>query len=111
MGGGDGYSCAKNAPAECVEFLKYLVSPEVLKGYAATGGGIPVGKGNEAGLTDPVLKLIAQSTQSATSVQLWLDTQYGATAGTAMNDAIVAIYAGTGTSQGVVDALKKATAR
>jgi len=111
MGGGDGWACAKNAPAECVEFLKYLVSPDVLKGYGGTGAGIPVGKGSEAGLTDPVLQTIAKSTQTATSLQLWLDTQYGATAGTAMNDAIVAIYAGTGTSQGVVDALKRATAR
>jgi raffinose/stachyose/melibiose transport system substrate-binding protein len=111
MGGGDGWACGKNAPAECVEFLKYLVSPDVLKAYAATGSGVAVGKGSEAGLTDPVLQTIAKSTQTASGVQLWLDTQYGATAGTAMNDAIVAIYAGTGTSQGVVDALKKATAR
>jgi len=111
MGGGDGFACAKSAPAECVEFLKYLDSPEVQKGFAATGGGIPVVKGAEAGLSDPLLQTIAKSTQSAGSVELWLDTQFGSTAGTAMNDAIVAIFAGNGTSQGVVEALKKATSR
>jgi raffinose/stachyose/melibiose transport system substrate-binding protein len=111
MGGGDGFSCSKNAPAECVEFLKYLVSPSVQAEFAATGAGIPVVKGSEAGLADPVLKTIAQATQQAGGVQLWLDTSFGATAGTAMNDAIVAIFAGKGTPQGVVDALKKATAR
>jgi raffinose/stachyose/melibiose transport system substrate-binding protein len=70
-----------------------------------------VAKGAEAGLSDPVLQTIAKATQSAQSVDLWLDTQFGSTAGTAMNDAIVAIFAGSGSSQGVVDALKKATSR
>lgn len=111
MGGGDGFACSKNAPAECVEFLKYIVSPEVEKGFAATGAGIPTVKGAEAGLSDPVLQTIAQATQQAGGVQLWLDTAFGASAGTAMNDAIIAIFAGKGTPQGVVDALKKATAR
>jgi raffinose/stachyose/melibiose transport system substrate-binding protein len=111
MGGGDGFACSKNAPAECVEFLKYIVSPEVQKGFAPTGAGIPTVKGAEAGLSDPVLQTIAKATQSAGGIQLWLDTSFGSSAGTAMNDAIVAIFAGTGTPQGVVDALKKATAR
>jgi raffinose/stachyose/melibiose transport system substrate-binding protein len=111
MGGGDGFACTKNAPAECVEFLKYLVSPEVQKGFAATGAGIPVTKGAETGLTDPVLQIIAKATQTAGGVDLWLDTQFGATAGTAMNDAIVKIFAGTGKPSDVPDALKKAAGR
>jgi raffinose/stachyose/melibiose transport system substrate-binding protein len=109
MGGGDGYACSKKAPAECAEFLKYIVSKSVLTGYAATGSGIPTTKGSESGLTDPVLQTVSKATQSAGGVELWLDTQFGSTAGTAMNDAIVAIMAGKGQPQGVVDALKKAT--
>jgi raffinose/stachyose/melibiose transport system substrate-binding protein len=108
MGGGDGYACSKKAPPECVEFLKYIVSPEVEKGYAATGAGNPIVRGSEAGLTDPVLQTIAQATQQAGGIQLWLDTQFGATAGTAMNDAIVAIFAQKGDPAGVVTALKNA---
>ncbi len=111
MGGGDAFACAKKAPAECVEFIKYISSLEVQTGYAGTGSGIPVVKGAETGLADPVLQTVAKATQSAGGVQLWLDTQFGATAGTAMNDAIVAIFAGQGTPEGVVDALKKASAR
>ena len=53
LGGGDGFACAKNAPAECVEFLKYIVSPEVQKGYAATGTGLPVAKGAADGVDRP----------------------------------------------------------
>jgi raffinose/stachyose/melibiose transport system substrate-binding protein len=41
-------------------------------------------------------------------VQLWLDTTYGSTVGTAMNDGIVAIFAGTGTAQDVVEKMKAA---
>jgi raffinose/stachyose/melibiose transport system substrate-binding protein len=108
LGGGDGFACAKNAPAECVEFLKYIVSPEVQKGYAETGTGLPVAKGAESGVEDPALKSILEATSSATYVQLWLDTAFGSTVGNAMNDAIVAIFAGNGTPQKVVDAMKSA---
>jgi raffinose/stachyose/melibiose transport system substrate-binding protein len=100
---------SKNAPPEAVEFLKYLVNLDNQKAFAATGAGIPVVKGAEAGLTDPNLQAISKATQSAPAVNLWLDTLLGAKAGTPMNTAIVAIFAGTGTQQGVVDALKKAT--
>lgn len=111
MGGGDGFACSKKAPQECVEFLKYIVSLDVQKGFAGTGVGVPTVKGAEAGLTDPTLQVIAKATQSAPEVQLWLDTQFGAKAGTAMNDAIVTIFAGKGKPQDVADALQKSAAR
>jgi raffinose/stachyose/melibiose transport system substrate-binding protein len=111
LGGGDGFACSKNAPAECVEFLKYIVSPEVQLGYAKLGVGIPVSKGAGGGITDPVIASIAQATNNATSVQLWLDTQYGSAIGDAMNAAIVKIFNGTGSSQDVVTAIKTAAAR
>ena len=111
MGGGDGFASSKQAPPECVEFLKYIVSPEVEKNFAPTGADIPTVKGAETGLADPVMQTIAKATQDAGGIQLWLDTAFGANAGTAMNDAIVAIFAGKGQPQGVVDALKKATSR
>ncbi|MFV2102388.1 ABC transporter substrate-binding protein [Micromonospora sp. LOL_024] len=108
LGGGDGFACAKNAPAECVEFLKYIASTEVQKGYAETGTGLPVAKGAEEGVKDPALKSILEATTSATYVQLWLDTAFGSTVGNAMNDAIVAIFAGSGTPEQVVEAMKAA---
>jgi raffinose/stachyose/melibiose transport system substrate-binding protein len=108
LGGGDGFACAKNAPAECVEFLKYIVSPEVQKGYAETGVGLPVAKGAETSVADPALKSILAATSSATYVQLWLDTTFGSTVGNAMNDGIVAIFAGTGSPEQVVSAMKSA---
>ncbi|WP_246001628.1 extracellular solute-binding protein [Allorhizocola rhizosphaerae] len=108
LGGGDGFACAKQAPPECVEFLKYIASPEVQKGYAATGVGLPVAKGAESGVSEPVLASILKATTEASYVQLWLDTAYGSTVGNAMNDGIIAIFAGTGTPQKVVDDMKSA---
>jgi raffinose/stachyose/melibiose transport system substrate-binding protein len=108
LGGGDGFACSKKAPAECVEFLKYIVSPEVQKGYAAINVGLPVAKGAEAGVSEPVLQSILKATNEASYVQLWLDTSYGSTVGNAMNDAIVAIFAGTGKPDQVVSAMKAA---
>ncbi|GGO21045.1 ABC transporter substrate-binding protein [Micromonospora parathelypteridis] len=111
LGGGDGFSCSKNAPAECVEFLKYILSPEVQKGYAETGTGLPVVKGAEAGVKDPALKSISDATAAASYVQLWLDTAYGSTVGNAMNDGIVAIFAGNGTPEKVVSGMKAAASK
>jgi raffinose/stachyose/melibiose transport system substrate-binding protein len=111
LGGGDGFACSKNAPPECVEFLKYIVSPEVQRGYAELGVGIPVAAGSGAGITDPVIKTIAEATNQASSVQLWLDTQYGSTIGDAMNAAIVKIFDGSGKPADVVTAIKTAAAR
>jgi raffinose/stachyose/melibiose transport system substrate-binding protein len=111
LGGGDGFACSAKAPAECVEFLKFLVSPDQQKAYAATGAGIPVIKDAASALTDPVLGSILTATTGASYVQLWLDTTYGSTVGTAMNDGIVAIFAGTGSAQDVVDKMKAAAQR
>lgn len=111
LGGGDGFACSKKAPAECVEFLKYIASPEVQKGYAETGTGLPVIKAAAEGVKDPALKSILQATSDASYVQLWLDTAYGSTVGTAMNDGIVAIFAGNGTPEKVVSGMKAAASK
>jgi raffinose/stachyose/melibiose transport system substrate-binding protein len=108
LGGGDGFACAKNAPAECVEFLKYIVSPEVQKEYAGLNIGLPVAKGSESVIADPALKSVLEATANTTYLQLWLDTAFGSTVGQAMNDSIVAIFAGSGSPEKVVDAMKAA---
>ncbi len=108
LGGGDGFACSKQAPAECVEFLKYIVSPDVQTAYGKLGIGLPVTKGADSGVADPALKSILKATNDASYVQLWLDTSYGSTVGNAMNDGIVAIFAGTGTPQDVVAKMKAA---
>ena len=54
--------------------------------------------------------LVLEGRDSASYVQLWLDTAYGPTVGGAMNDAIVKLFAGEGTPQDIVDAMNAAAA-
>jgi hypothetical protein len=61
-------------------------------------------------VTDANLVELAQVAGNAGYVQLWLDTTYGMNVGGAMNDAIVAVFAGTGTAQDIVDDMMEAAA-
>jgi len=110
LGGGDGFSCYKDAPAACADFLAYLVSADVQKGFAEAVGSLPVNPAAASAVTNPNLQELAAVSGNAAYVQLWLDTTYGQNVGGAMNDGIVAIFAGTGTPQGVVDLMTAAAA-
>lgn len=110
LGGGDGFSCTAWAPPECVDLLKYITSEEVQTRFAETGAGVPVTPGSDAGITDENLKEVYDGLQSATYLQLWLDTAYGPTVGEAMNSAIVHLIAGDGTPESVVEAMQNAAA-
>lgn len=110
LGGGDGFSCYVDAPPACADFLAYIVSDDVQRGFAETVGGLPTNPNAADAVADPINQKIAQAASSAAYVQLWLDTDLGPNVGGALNDGIVAIFAGTGTPQGVVDAMTAAAA-
>ncbi|CAN5339938.1 extracellular solute-binding protein [soil metagenome] len=110
LGGGDGFSCSVNAPPECVELLKYIASPDVQKRFGESGAGLPVVAGTESSVSDPNMQLVLEGRNSASYVQLWLDTAYGPTVGGAMNDAITNLFAGQGSPKDIVDAMNAAAA-
>ncbi len=110
LGGGDGFSCYVDAPAECADFLAYIVSDDVQKRFALEVGGLPVAPAAAASVTNENLVELAAVAGAAGYVQLWLDTTYGPNVGGAMNDGIVAIFGGTGNAQGVVDLMTAAAA-
>lgn len=110
LGGGDGFSCYVDAPKECADFLAYLASDDVQSRFASEVGGLPVAPGAASSVTNPNLQELAAVSGAAGYVQLWLDTTYGPNVGGAMNDGIVAIFAGTGDAQGVVDNMTAAAA-
>lgn len=110
LGGGDGFSCYKDAPDECVELLQYITSDDVLARFATEVGGIPASAGAQSGVTDPNLQTIAGYMAKAKYVQLWLDTSYGPTVGGAMNDAIIQLFAGNGTPDSIPAAMTTAAA-
>jgi raffinose/stachyose/melibiose transport system substrate-binding protein len=110
LGGGDGFACSAGAPKECADLLKYIVSVDVQTRFGEIGAGLPVAKGSEAGISDQNLLQVLAGLQSASYVQLWLDTAYGPTVGGAMNDGIVNLFAGNGTPEDIVTSIKNAVA-
>ncbi len=110
LGGGDGFACAVWAPDACVELLEYIDSESVQKRFGEIGAGIPVLPAAADSITDVNLQQVLAGLQSASYVQLWLDTAYGPTVGGAMNDGIVALFGGQGTPEDVVKGMKDAAA-
>jgi raffinose/stachyose/melibiose transport system substrate-binding protein len=110
LGGGDGFAVYKDAPDIAVELLKYILSPEVQNRFGESGAGIPTHKDAQGSITDPNLNLVQEGLANASFVQLWLDTAYGSVVGTQMNEAIVNMFGGQGTPEGIVDAIKNAAA-
>lgn len=108
LGGGDAFGVHVDAPDAAVELLKYISSVDVQTRFAATGAGVPVTEGSEAGITDENLRAGYDALASASYVQLWLDTAYGATVGGAMNEGIVNLFGGAGSPQAIVDGIQAA---
>ena len=111
MGGSDGFACLKNAPAECVDFLNFMANKANQEGYATAFKTLPANKDAKSVVTDPALKDVLASYDSAAYVSLWLDTQYGQNVGNALNGGVVNMFAGKGTPADIVEAVKSAAAK
>jgi raffinose/stachyose/melibiose transport system substrate-binding protein len=108
LGGGDGYSCSWKAPEpQCADFLKYLVSVPVQKGWAKLNIGLPTAKGSESAVSDPILRAVAKARSASPFVQTYLDIAYSSTVGQALDSAIADMFAGQKNPQQVVQAIAK----
>ncbi|GAB3427049.1 type 2 periplasmic-binding domain-containing protein [Flindersiella endophytica] len=96
FGGGGGFAVGKDAPAEAVDFLKFISSVENQRHLAAppVNGVLPVTKGAEDALKDPGRKVIADTLAHASGFQLYLDQAYPPEVGSTVNDAVAALIAG-----------------
>lgn len=111
MGGVDGYSCWVNAPAQCTDFLNFLVNQENQERYADAFQTIPASSEATGAVTTPALQSALEAYTDAPYVSVWLDTLYGQNIGNALNVAVVDMFAGKGTPQGIVDGVNAAAAR
>src|SRR5262249_30134383 len=59
LGGVHAFLVTKTAPPEAVDFLKFFSQEKYAKEAAATGAYIPVYKGAEAEIKDPLVKRVA----------------------------------------------------
>jgi raffinose/stachyose/melibiose transport system substrate-binding protein len=106
LGGGNGFVIGKNAPPEAVDFLKYLSSVDSQVAQAKIGLSVPVVKGAEVGLTDPMLKLVQQGAAAAKYFQLYYDQAMPPAVGSVVNDSVQGIFAGTLTPEQAAQAIE-----
>jgi raffinose/stachyose/melibiose transport system substrate-binding protein len=108
LGGGDAWAVSADAPDEAVDFVNYLLSDEVQKGFAERDMGLPTIPAATGSVTDPALASLIEVRDSAPYVQLYFDTAFGASVGGAMNDTIELMFAGEATPQDIVEATQTA---
>ncbi|MEE6273301.1 extracellular solute-binding protein [Georgenia sp. MJ206] len=108
LGGGDAWACSADAPPECVDFIRHMLSDEVQTGFAELDMGVPTNPNATGSITNPALADLVTVRDEAPYVQLYLDTLFGENVGGAMNDAIALMFAGQATPQDIVDASQAA---
>jgi raffinose/stachyose/melibiose transport system substrate-binding protein len=109
FGGTDGWAIGKDAPAEAVDFVKFLSSVDVAKRLGGLNDGtLPATNGAESSVTDPYLKTVLENRAKATFAQLYLDQATSPELGAAINDAIAGLYAGTTAPADVAKAIADA---
>jgi raffinose/stachyose/melibiose transport system substrate-binding protein len=111
MGGVDGYSCSKNSPTACEDFLNFVSSKEWQEKYAVAFQTIPASQEAMSAVTDPSLEPLMAAFQKAPYVALWLDTALGQNVGNALNTSVVEMLAGQGSPEKLVETVTKAQAR
>jgi raffinose/stachyose/melibiose transport system substrate-binding protein len=108
MGGGNGYIIGKNAPAETVEFLKFIVSLKFNSVLAKQGRICPVVKGAEKSLTDKNSLRIAEAVAKADYYQLYYDQYLPPAVGEAIKDAVQNLFAKKMTPKQAAEMIEKA---
>lgn len=111
MGGGDGYSCSADAPAECEEFLNFISQTEYQEGYGTAYHTLPANQNAQGVVTEPALQDILAAYNEAPYVVTWLDTLLGQNVGNALNAGVVEMLAGGGTPEGILEAVSNAAAK
>ncbi len=108
FGGGNGIGVGKNAPDAAVDFLKFLTTPE--NNAAASFFAVPVVKGTDSAITDPILQQIVQARNNAPYFQLYYDQFLPPAVGGAVVDAVATLFADTASPQEAAQAIEDTAA-
>jgi raffinose/stachyose/melibiose transport system substrate-binding protein len=110
FGGGNGWAVGKDASPEAIDFVKFLSGVDSQIRQAELGLALPVVNGGEAGLTDPFLITIQQSSAAAEYFQLYYDQALPPATGSVVNDSVQGIFAGTLTPEQAAQAVEDSAA-
>jgi raffinose/stachyose/melibiose transport system substrate-binding protein len=108
LGGINGWLVTKTAPAEAVDFLKFFSQEKYAKEAAAAGAYIPVVKGANAVITNPLFKRLADDLAVTTYHQNYFDQDLGPSVGRVINDVSVSVVAGEMTPEAAAAAIQEA---
>ena len=108
LGGINGWLVTKSAPPEAVDFLKFFSQEKYAKEAAAKAAYIPVVKGAESAITDPLFKRLADDLAATTYHQNYFDQDLGPSVGRVINDVSVSVAAGEMTPEAAAAAIQEA---
>jgi raffinose/stachyose/melibiose transport system substrate-binding protein len=108
LGGINGFLVTKTAPKETVDFLNFFSQEKYAQEAAATGGYIPVYKGAESAIKDPLVKHLADDLAATTYHQNFFDQDLGPSVGRVINDISVAVAAGEMKPEAAAAAIQEA---
>ena len=111
FGGGNGFGIGKDAEPEAVDFVKWLTSEEAQVACAEAGFCIPVVKGGEAGMSDPLLIELQNTLSQAEYFQLYYDQALPPAVGSVVNDSVQGIFAGTLSPEDAAQAIEDSAAQ
>jgi raffinose/stachyose/melibiose transport system substrate-binding protein len=106
LGGGNGFAIGKNAPDAAVDFVKYMLDVKQQTRMAEKGLAVPVIKGAEAGLTDPLMIGLVQQLAKAKYFQLYYDQYLPPAVGEVIKDNMQALFAGSITPEECMQAIE-----
>lgn len=94
LGGLNGWAVTKNASKEAIDFATFLTNAENERKMAQAGMILPVAKGADDGVTNPLLADSAKQLAASTWHQNFFDQALGASVGRVVNDVSVEIVSG-----------------
>jgi raffinose/stachyose/melibiose transport system substrate-binding protein len=110
LGGGDGFAVGANAPDEAIDFLKFITSEENQRAGADIFI-VPVVNNTEDVFADnPIMQSILEARNNAPYFQLYYDQFLPPAVGSAVNDAVQTIFAGTATAEEAAQAIEESAA-
>lgn len=110
MGGGGGYAIGKNAPAEAIDFLKFLTTAQNQRVMGKAGILLPVIKGTQDAITNPQLLAVQQAVSNAPYFQLYYDQYLPPAVGQVILDSTQGLYANTITPEAAAKAIDDSVA-
>jgi raffinose/stachyose/melibiose transport system substrate-binding protein len=108
LGGLNGWLVTRGSPKEAVDFLKFFSRPEMQREAAARGFYIPVVKGTQDALQNPLLRRIAENLERSQYHQIFYDQMLGPYVGAVVNDVSTDIAAKVMTPQEAARAVQEA---